>query len=194
VRINHSSRNSEKLALAAAGLATTTTSQPGANIARFNRQISRSLRRTLLRVTAPPTRLDVTNPNRDLPPAGFGAAHKRKSRPCTERPSERTRANSRLSLMRASRGNRILSGLGMPGVGDFDTLGQQAFPATLATAAEDCAAALGLHPCAKTKLSLARPFAWLISAFHRAKRKWEPCRIRLWLPASIYETDTPSGR
>jgi hypothetical protein len=34
----------------------------------------------------------------------------------------------------------------------------------------------------------------LISAFHRAKRKWEPCRIRLWLPASIYETDTPSGR
>ena len=55
----------------------------------------------------------------------------------------------------------------MPGVGDFDTLWQQAFPAALTAAAEDGASALGLHPCAKTKLSFARPFAWLISAFHR---------------------------
>jgi hypothetical protein len=70
--------------------------------------------------------------------------------------------------MRARRGNRILSGLGMPGVGNFDTLWQQAFPAALTSAAENGAPALGLHPCAKTKLSFARPLAWLVSAFHRA--------------------------
>ena len=56
----------------------------------------------------------------------------------------------------------------MPGVGNFDTLWQQAFPAALTTAAENGAPALGLHPCAKTKLSFARPLAWLVSAFHRA--------------------------
>lgn len=100
-RINHSSRNSEKVAPAAAGLATTTISQPGASVARCNRQISRNLRRIRLRITAPPTRLEVMSPNRDPPPAGSFAAFKRKSRPCTERPSERTKANSRLNRMRA---------------------------------------------------------------------------------------------
>jgi hypothetical protein len=123
-RINHSSRNSEKRASAAADFATTTTSQPGANILRCSRQISRNLRRTRLRITAPPSRREVTSPNRVPPPAGSRTALKRKSRPCTERPSERTRPNSRLNRMRAARGNRSLSGLGMPGVGDFDTLGQ----------------------------------------------------------------------
>jgi hypothetical protein len=54
----------------------------------------------------------------------------------------------------------------MPGVGNFDTLGQQAFPAALTAASQDCPTALGLHPCAKTELSFARPLAWLISAFH----------------------------
>ncbi len=55
----------------------------------------------------------------------------------------------------------------MPGVGDFDTLGQQTFATTLAPAAEDSAPALGLHPSAKTELTLARALAWLIGAFHR---------------------------
>jgi hypothetical protein len=69
--------------------------------------------------------------------------------------------------MRAARGNRSLSGLGMPGVGDFDTLGQQAFSTALPAAAQDGAPALGLHPRAKAELPLARAFAWLIGAFHR---------------------------
>jgi hypothetical protein len=166
-RINHSSRNSEKLASAAADFATTTTSQPGAVIVRCSRQISRNLRRTRLRITARPTRREVTSPNRVAPPAGLGAALKRKSRPCTERPCARTRANSRPRRMRTARGNRSLSGLGMPGVGDFDTLGQQAFSTSLAPAAQDSAAALSLHPSAKTELPLARALAWLIGAFHR---------------------------
>ena len=55
----------------------------------------------------------------------------------------------------------------MPGVGDFDTLGQQAFATSLAPAAQDSAAALSLHPSAKTELPLARALAWLIGAFHR---------------------------
>ena len=171
-RINHSSRNSEKLASAAADFATTTTSQPGAIIVRCSRQISRNLRRTRLRITAPPTRREVTRPNRVPPPAGSRAALKRKSRPCTERPSERTRQNSRPNRMRAARGNRSLSGLGMPGVGDFDTLGQQAFASTLAATAEDGAPALGLHPSAKAELPLARALAWLIGAFHRFGKNW----------------------
>jgi len=55
----------------------------------------------------------------------------------------------------------------MPGVGDFDTLGQQAFATALAATAEDGAPALGLHPSAKAELPLARALAWLIGAFHR---------------------------
>jgi hypothetical protein len=55
----------------------------------------------------------------------------------------------------------------MPGVGDFDTLGQQALATALAATAEDGAPALGLHPSAKAELPLARALAWLIGAFHR---------------------------
>lgn len=55
----------------------------------------------------------------------------------------------------------------MPGVGDFDTLGQQAFATALAATAEDSAPGLGLHPSAKAELPLARALAWLIGAFHR---------------------------
>ena len=58
----------------------------------------------------------------------------------------------------------------MPGVGDFDTLGQQAFAAALAAAAENCTPALGLHPGAKAELSLSRALAWLIGAFHKSER------------------------
>jgi hypothetical protein len=58
----------------------------------------------------------------------------------------------------------------MPGVGDFDTLGQQAFSTSLAPAAQDSAASLSLHPGAKTELPLARALAWLIGAFHKSKK------------------------
>jgi hypothetical protein len=134
-RINHSSRNSEKLAFAAVGFAMTTTRQPGASSARWRRQISRNLRRTRLRITAPPTLREVTNPNRVQLFAGSHATLRRNSRPCAERPSERTKANSRLSRMRAARGNRSLSGLGVSGVGDLDTFGQQPFATALTAAA-----------------------------------------------------------
>ena len=54
----------------------------------------------------------------------------------------------------------------MPGVGDFDTLGKQAFSTTLTSPTEEGTPSLGFHPCAKTELSLARALAWLIGAFH----------------------------
>jgi hypothetical protein len=123
-RINHSSCISEKLARAAGGFAMTTTRNPGASNSRCKRQISRNLRRTRLRSTAPPNRRGVTNPNRVPPPAGSRATLRRNNRPCTERPSDRTKANSRPSRMRAARGKRSRLGLGVPGVGGLDTLGQ----------------------------------------------------------------------
>jgi hypothetical protein len=169
-RSNHSSRNSQKEASAAALLAVATTSQPGTTIARCNLQISRSIRRTRFRTTAPPSRREVMSPNLAISPADPGAAVNRNRRPCAERPSARTYANSRPRRTRARRGNRNLSGFGMPGVGDFDTLGQQAFAAALAAAAENCTPALGLHSGAKAELSLSRALAWLIGAFHKSER------------------------
>jgi hypothetical protein len=83
-----------------------------------------------------------------------------------ERPFPRTKANSRLDRIRAARGNRNLSGFGMPGVRDFDTLGQQAFPTALAATTKDGPPGLGFHPCTKPELPLARALAWLIGAFH----------------------------
>jgi hypothetical protein len=182
-RINHSSRNCKKLASAAADFAMTTTSQPGSSNARCRRQISRKRRRKRLRVTALPTLREVTNPNRVALCAGFGATLRRNNRPCAERPSERTNANSRLSRMRVARGNRSLSGLGVPGVGNLDTFGQQPFATALAAAAEGRASALRLHPSAKTELPLACALAWLIGAFHRfgknGARKDTPFRLRV---------------
>ena len=169
VRINHSSRNSQKRARAASGLAATTTRSPGASNRRCKRQISRNLRRTRLRVTASPKRREVINPKRVPPPAGSRTTLKRNNRPCAEHPCDRTKANSRLSLMRAARGKPSFSGLGVPGVWNLDTLGQQAFATALTTAAKNRAAALRFHPSAKTELALARALAWLIGAFHNGK-------------------------
>jgi hypothetical protein len=54
----------------------------------------------------------------------------------------------------------------MPGVGNFDTLGKQAFPTTLTSPTEEGTPSFGFHPGAKTELPLARALAWLIGAFH----------------------------
>jgi hypothetical protein len=98
---------------------------------------------------------------------------KRNKRPCAECPCDRTSANSRLNLMRTDRGNPSRLGFGVPGVGDLDTLGQQAFATALATAAQDRAATLRFHSSAKTELALTRALAWLVGAFHKSE-KWSP--------------------
>jgi hypothetical protein len=154
-------------------LAATTTRSPQVIQGRCKRQISRNLRRIRLRVTAPPRRRGVIRPKRVSPPAGSRATLTRNKRPCAERPCDRTRANSRLRLMRTARGNPSLSGFGVPGVRDLDTLGQQAFATALAAAAQNRAAALRFHSSAKTELALARALAGLVGAFHKSE-KWSP--------------------
>jgi hypothetical protein len=168
-------------------LAVTTTRSPGAIHGRCKRQISRNLRRTRLRVTASPRRREVIRPKRVSPTAGSPATLKRNKRPCAVCPCDRTRANSRLRLMRTARGKRSLSGFGVPGVGDLDTLGQQAFATALATAAQNRAAALRFHSSAKTELALTRALAWLIGAFHKIG-KMEPARITFRPRESIQES------
>jgi hypothetical protein len=157
-------------------LAATTTRSPDSTHGRCKRQISRNLRRIRLRVTASPRRREVIRPKRVSPPAGSRATLKRNKRPCAECPCDRTSANSRLRLMRTARGNPSLSGFGVPGVGDLDTLGQQAFATALAAAAQNRAATLRFHSSAKTELALARALAWLVGAFHKI-RKIKPGRI-----------------
>jgi hypothetical protein len=111
---------------------------------------------------------------------------KRNKRPCAECPCDRTSANSRLNLMRTDRGNPSRLGFGVPGVGDLDTLGQQAFATALATAAQDRAATLRFHSSAKTELALTRALAWLVGAFHKIG-KMEPARILFQPRESIAE-------
>ena len=112
---------------------------------------------------------------------------KRNKRPCAECPCDRTSANSRLNLMRTDRGNPSRLGFGVPGVGDLDTLGQQAFATALATAAQDRAATLRFHSSAKTELALTRALAWLVGAFHKIG-KMEPARIPFRSAESIEES------
>jgi hypothetical protein len=88
--------------------------------------------------------------------------------------------------MRTARGNPSLSGFGVPGVGDLDTLGQQAFATALAAPAQNRAAALRFHSSAKTKLALTRALAWLVGAFHKIG-KMEPARILFQPRESIAE-------
>jgi hypothetical protein len=47
-------------------------------------------------------------------------------------------------------------------------LGKEPFPTALATSREGSAPAFRPHPGTKTVLALARPFRWLVSAFHKA--------------------------
>jgi len=111
--------------------------------------------------------------------SGPRTALKRKSRPCAERPSVRTSANSRPSRMRAARGNRSFLGFGVAGEVDFDTLRKQALATALAAAIEDGASVLRLHAGAETKLLLAGALAGLIGAFHKLQEKWSwgICRL-----------------
>jgi hypothetical protein len=148
-------------------LAAITIRNPEASNGRCKRQISRNLRRTRLRVTASPRRRGVIKPKRVPPAAGSCATLNRNNRPCAERPCDRTSANSRLNLMRTARGNPSLLGFGVPGVWDFDTLGQQAFATALAPTAQNRAATLRFHSSAKTELALTRALAWLVGAFHK---------------------------
>ena len=167
-------------------MAAATTRSPDSTHGRCKRQISRNLRRIRLRVTASPRRREVIRPKRVSPPAGSRATLKRNKRPCAECPCDRTSANSRLRLMRTARGNPSLSGFGVPGVGDLDTLGQQAFATTLAPAAQNRAATLRFHSSAKTELALARALAWLVGAFHKIG-KIKPGRIPYQPRQSITE-------
>ncbi len=169
-RSNHSSRNSAKVALAAADLATVMTSQPGSMTGRCRRQISLSRRRVRLRMTAPPTRRDVISPNRVSPWVGSSLMLRRRYLPCTVLPSSRTSANSRPRRTRAARGKRSRLGFGMAGEVDFDTLWQQALAAALAAAAQNGAPTLGLHPRAKAKLLLPGALAGLVGAFHMLEK------------------------
>jgi hypothetical protein len=161
--------------------------RPEVSSGRCKRQISRSLRRTRLRATASPKRREVIRPKRVSPAAGSRAMLKRNKRPCAEYPCDRTNANSRLNLMRTARGNPNLSGFGVTGVGDLDTLGQQAFATALPTAAQNRAATFRLHSSAKTELALARALAWLVGAFHKTE-KMEPIRIPFLSGQSIVES------
>lgn len=167
-RSNHSPLNSSKPARAAPGLAMTTIRHPAGNPAREARTSSRIRRRVLFRTTAPPTRLEVIIPVRAQP--GSPGKKRRasfRSRPCADFPPSRTREKSRPSCRRAALGNRSRSGGRVAGVVDFDTLWQEALAPTLAAAAQDGPARLGLHARAEPKLLLARAFGRLVCAFHK---------------------------
>ena len=154
--------------------------RPEVRSGRCKRQISRSRRRTRLRATASPKRREVIRPKRVSPAPGSRAMLKRNKRPCAECPCDRTSANSRLDLMRAPRGNPNPSGFGVPGVGDLDTLGQQAFATALPTATQNRAATFRFHSSPKPELALTRALAWLVGAFHKiGKIERERIAVRL---------------
>jgi len=49
----------------------------------------------------------------------------------------------------------------------LDAFRQQPLAAALAAAGKSCATAFGTHAGTKTVLTFARPFRWLVSAFHK---------------------------
>ncbi len=106
----HSSRREANVAFAERGFATTTIQTPAGNTARESRTISRSLRRTRLRTTAPPTFFEVTKPMR----AGFSSTPFNTPRsiifPCCAAPSVLTRRNSEDSVRCAFLGKRRRGG------------------------------------------------------------------------------------
>jgi hypothetical protein len=51
----------------------------------------------------------------------------------------------------------------------FDALREQAFAPALPAAFQRCTTAFGFHASPKTVLTLARPFGWLIGAFHKTE-------------------------
>ncbi len=102
----HSAASARLATFAAPGFATTTSQSPSRNIGRERRTISRSLLLTRLRTTAPPSRREVTIPVRVAPHVPVSNTPISISRPCTDRPSSRTRANSEARASRATFGKR----------------------------------------------------------------------------------------
>ena len=176
-RSNHSARRPENSASAAAGLATTTTRRPAAICGRHSLRISRRRRRILLRVTAPPTRRDVTMPT-DLEPSDSFKTPTRKKRPWAWRPCSRTFLNSPLRRSLADFGKRSLgrSGLGVPCEVDFDTFREKALASVAPAAVEEFAALLGFHAGPETELPLPRALGRLVCAFHK-KERCESARV-----------------
>ena len=177
-RSNHSPLNSSNEAFALACLAIATTRAPAGKSARENRINSRSRRRTLFRTTAPPTRFEVMIPAFAGDPFSWQRTATLSSRLCATRPFSRTREYSQPSRRRASLGkrSRFRSGFGVAGKMNFDTLRQETLASPLATTAQNCAAGLGRHARAETKLLLARAFGRLVGAFHK-KRSVEPRKL-----------------
>jgi hypothetical protein len=60
----------------------------------------------------------------------------------------------------------------MSRVVSFNALWQKAFPAALAPASERGPSAFGLHARAEPVLALACALGWLISAFHKAEKRF----------------------
>jgi len=58
----------------------------------------------------------------------------------------------------------------MPRVRDFHAFREKTLTPALPSPRECGAPALGLHPSAETVLVFARPFRWLIGAFHPVRR------------------------
>jgi hypothetical protein len=89
--------------------------------------------------------------------------------PCVCRPSSRTLLNSplRRSLEVFGKRNPGRSGLGVPGVVDFDTFRKKALASVAPTAVEKFAALLGLHASPEPELPFPRALGRLVCAFHR---------------------------
>ena len=168
-RSNHSDFNSSKVAVAAPDLATITTLAPGDIDSRQSLTISLRRRRTLLRITAPPTRREVIMPMRAVNTSSERRIPTRRRRVWDAFPWSRTRVKSPLLRRRADLGKRRrpLLGLGVSGEVDFDTFWKEAFAALLAASAQDGPACLGLHAGAETKLLFARALGRLVCAFHK---------------------------
>ena len=155
--------------MAAPDLATITTLAPGDIDSRQTLIISLRRRRTLLRITAPPTRREVIIPMRAENASSERRIPTRRRRVWDAFPWSRTRVKSPLLRSRADLGKRRrpLLGLGVSCEVDFDTFWKEAFAALLAASAQDGPACLGLHAGAETKLLFARALGRLVCAFHK---------------------------
>ena len=185
-RSNHSPLNSSNEAEALAGLAIATINAPAGKSGLEARISSRNRRRTLFRTTAPPTRREVMIPALAAAPLSKSKRASLNSRPWATRPFSRTMTNSLPSRRRASFGNPNLlsSGLGVAGKMNFNPLRQKALASPLTAAVQGCAAGLGRHARAETKLLLARAFGRLVGAFHKI-RSVEPVKLTFPVTQSI---------
>ena len=115
-RRNHSSFSARYEAPAAAGRAMTTNQKPFRSRPCWVRTISRSRRRTRFRITAPPTRFEVTKPARNNFSFSCARTPRIRVRPRCAVPSALTRANSSGRTRRLPFGNDKLGELGLDGM------------------------------------------------------------------------------